>query len=59
MNAIRVGAPCWGQDGNVEDLNFLAVIKFQVHLRAVLDGDVSDNHVEAPVEFHRLRRIAH
>lgn len=59
VNAIGVGTPCWGHDGNVEDLNLLAVIKFEVHLRAVLYGDVADNHVDAPIELQRLQRIAH
>lgn len=59
MNAVCVRTPPWGQNGNVEDLNLLAVVKFQMHLRAVLDGNIAHAYINASIELQCLRKREH
>lgn len=55
MDAISIRTPGRGADGHVEHLDLLAVVELKVHLRAILYGNVSDNHVRASIKLHRLQ----
>lgn len=55
MDAIGIRTPGRGADGHVEHLDFLAVVKLKVHLRAILYGNVSNNHVHTSIKLHSLQ----